>query len=168
MLINKVSRIYANSLNVNILVDLEKVLKTLQDSDDLKLVLLSPTVSLSQKNNIIDDVFGNIVGIEAINFLKVLAEKKHFNELENIIEVLKENINISSNIQNVVVISAVELNEVNKNRICSVLEEKLNKRINADWQVDENIIGGLIVKINDDVIDTSIKLKIEKIKGNLW
>lgn len=167
MLINKVSRIYANSLNVNILVDLEKVLKTLQDSDDLKLVLLSPTVSLSQKNNIIDDVFGNIVGIEAINFLKVLAEKKHFNELENIIEALKENINISSNIQNVVVISAVELNEVNKNRICSVLEEKLNKRINADWKVDENIIGGLIVKINDDVIDTSIKLKIEKIKGNL-
>ncbi|MBQ8168754.1 F0F1 ATP synthase subunit delta, partial [bacterium] len=63
-----------------------------------------------------------------------------------------------------------ELDEVYKQRITEKLNTKLNKNIVADWQIDESIIGGLIVQIDDDVIDTSIKNKLEniqKIKGNL-
>ena len=48
-------------------------------------------------------------------------------------------------------------------RINEKLHTRLQKNIIANWTTDENIIGGLIIKIDDDIIDNSLKNKLEKL-----
>ena len=59
------------------------------------------------------------------------------------------------------------MSEEYRERILQKLSEKLQKNIRPNWKVDENIIAGLIYRINDNVIDTSIKSKLDKLNKNL-
>ena len=72
-----------------------------------------------------------------------------------------------NNIQPVTVTSAIALTDEQKKGIAVKLEEKLKKQVQPRWNVDNGIIAGLIIKINDDVIDTSLKHKIDKISKDL-
>ena len=71
------------------------------------------------------------------------------------------------NIQPVEVVSAVELDEDTKNRIVQKLNARLGKTVQPEWDVDEDIIAGITVKINDDVIDMSLKSRIDKLSKSL-
>lgn len=170
-MITRTAKIYANALtdsdSTKSLKELELVMETFTSNTDLENVLLTPTISIEQKTEVLNDIFKNDLSERIMNFLKILIEKKHINELKAIIEALKDNIDAENGIKKVTVISAIELNNEIKNEITEILGKKLNKEINANWQIDEGIIAGLIVKIDDNVIDTSIKTKLDKIKGSV-
>ena len=152
--------------------DINTISQILKSSGDLKKILLTPAVPSEKKIEIIEDVFTSQVKPDILNFLKILAEKKRFDELDLIIEAFKKEYDEIQNLKCVTIISAVDLSDEYKAKIVSKLQEKLQKNIIADWQKDDSIIGGLVIKIDDDVIDTSIKNKLENlskniIKGNL-
>ena len=65
------------------------------------------------------------------------------------------------------IISAIELSEEQKSRIVEKLKTKLNKEIEPEYTVNADIIGGLIVEIEDRTIDCSIKSKFENMKKQL-
>lgn len=162
-----------NILTYNdILTDLETTKAIINSSVDLKNILLTPAVSVEQKTEIIEDVFKNQINPYTINFLKILADKKRFNEFDAIIEAYKHETDEINGIKRVEVISAIDLSDDYKKKISDKLQEKLQKKIYVNWQTDNSILGGLIINIDDNVIDTSIKNKLENlskniIKGNL-
>lgn len=176
--ISQTAKTYADALietnqsNDDILKDLETVSQIIENSNDLKTVLNTPAVPVEQKIEIINDIFKSQVSQNILNFLKILAEKKRFNEFEEIFQAFKNKFDKIQGIKRVTVISAIELSDEYKTRITDKLKEKLKKNIYADWQVDSEIIGGLIIRIDDNVINTSIQNKLENlskniIKGNL-
>ena len=107
------------------------------------------------------------MNVKIRDFLKILIEKKRFKELEGIVAAYQEELDKINNLQRVEVISAVELDDNSKQRIIEKLQKRLQKNVIAQWQTDEEIIGGLVVKINDDVIDSSLKNKLENLSKNI-
>lgn len=130
-------------------------------------VLENPAISDETKFSIIDEVFTKYVNEKIRDFLKILIEKKRFKELEGIVAAYQEELDKINNLQRVEVISAVELDDNSKQRIIEKLQKRLQKNVIAQWQTDEEIIGGLVVKINDDVIDSSLKNKLENLSKNI-
>ncbi len=182
MKISQTSKIYADALIQmsqdgsmtcdDILKDLETISTILKSSEDLKNVLITPAVPIEQKQEILTDIFTNQINSNMVNFLRILAEKKRFGEFEEITEAYKQELDEINGIKRILVISAVDLSEDYKQKIINKLQEKLHKTIYAAWQKDETVIGGLVIRIDDNVIDTSIKNKLENlskniIKGNL-
>lgn len=151
----------------DILANLESVIEICNESQELQDVLNNPAISDNKKYSIIDEVFCKDVNETIRNFLKILIEKKRFSELKGIVEGFKNVLDEIKNIQRVKVTSAVPLKDEFKTRIEEKLHNKLNKQIVADWSVDEDIIGGLVIKINDDIIDSSLKNKLENLSKNL-
>ena len=151
----------------DILKNLECILEICKTSNDLQNVLSNPSISDETKFSIINDVFHKDIDKKIIDFVKVLIEKKRFNELSGITEAYKKVLDNIKNIQRVDVVSAISLNDNFKNRIEEKLQKRLNKNIIANWLVDEDIIGGLIVKVDDDIIDSSLKNKLENLSKNL-
>jgi len=147
--------------------DLSAIQEILTSSQDLTFTLENPAISDEVKCSIVDEVFKNEIHAELLNFLKVLIEKKRFAEFAQIKADYEARLDEINNVQSVEVVSAVELSEDYKNKILQKLGEKLQKNIRPIWQVDENIIAGLIYRINDNVIDTSIKSKLDKLNKNL-
>ena len=74
------------------------------------------------------------------------------------------------NIHNIVkpiIISAIDLNEQQKQRLVSKLSLKLNKHIIPEYIINPQIIGGLIIELDDKTIDFSIQTKFENMKKQL-
>lgn len=147
--------------------DLATVSEILETSQDLRLTLENPTVSEEVKSQIIEEVFKNEVHPQVVSFLKVLIDKNRFSEFSQIKADYEIKLDDVNKIQAVEITSAVELSEEYRERILQKLGEKLQKNIRPNWKIDENIIAGLIYRINDNVIDTSIKSKLDKLNKNL-
>lgn len=147
--------------------DLATVSEILETSQDLRLTLENPTVSEEVKSQIVEEVFKNEVHPQVVSFLKVLIDKNRFSEFSQIKADYEIKLDDVNKIQAVEITSAVELSEEYRERILQKLSEKLQKNIRPNWKVDENIIAGLIYRINDNVIDTSIKSKLDKLNKNL-
>ena len=147
--------------------DLATVSEILETSQDLRLTLENPTVSEAVKSQIVEEVFKNEVHPQVVSFLKVLIDKNRFSEFTQIKADYEIKLDDVNKIQSVEITSAVELSEEYRERILQKLGEKLQKNIRPNWKVDENIIAGLIYRINDNVIDTSIKSKLDKLNKNL-
>ena len=94
------------------------------------------------------------------NFLKILIEKDRFGELEQIIEAYSIKVDELTGVQRTDIISAVELNDSQKQQIIGKLKNKLNKNIIPNWIIDKNIIGGLVIKYDNNIIDSCIKTKL--------
>ena len=147
--------------------DLTSIQDILDMAPELSEVLINPTVSYDIKADITNEIFQKEVQQPILNFLKILIDKKRFQEFSQIRAAYINKLNKNNNIQPVSVTSAVELTDEQKKNIIGKLEEKLKKQVQPHWNIDENIIAGLVVKINDDVIDTSLKNKINKISKEL-
>ncbi len=147
----------------NIKNDLNTVSDIIASSGELKNVLENITISTEIKNSIIDDVFKNQVDAKIVNFLKVITAKNKFNEFAEIKNEFENRYNDVKNIKPVDVTSAIELSDEQKNKITDKLRSKLNKEIIANWKIDSDIIGGLIIKIDDNVINSSLKNRLEKL-----
>lgn len=150
-----------------ILNDLNTVKTITSESCELVNVMENPSISINTKNEIINSVFSNQISDKIINFLKILIDKKRFYELNQIIQCYQAEVDAINNIQQVEVVSAIELTEDRKQKLTEKLKSKLNKQVNINWILDDDIIGGLIIKINDDVIDNSLKNKLETLSKNI-
>ncbi len=150
-----------------ILNDLQQVELLLQQSNDLNEVLKNPAINLEKKSEIIESVFGNEIDEHEKNFLKILIEKGRFNEFSGIISSLKNKFEDIKNEKEVTIISAVQLSEEQKSSILQKLGMRLQKKVLPAWKEDSNIIGGLVIQIDDNVIDMSILNKIESLSKNI-
>lgn len=139
----------------------------LNSSKELFEVLNNPIVSAVDKEEIVNSVFQNDTDEITRNFLKLLINKNRFSAIYDIIEEYNDEVDIVKNIKKVDVISAVELNDNKKAEIQNKLKEKLNKEINITYTLDKSVIAGLIYKIGDNVIDTSLAHKMEKFKKEI-
>jgi len=147
--------------------DLRDINDTIQSSDELKTLLIDPSITEDVKIDIIESIFADSVDARIINFLKILVSKKRIGEFPQIYADFIAKLNIIHNIQPVTVVSAVELSEDYKHRIVDSLNNKLGKSVQPEWQVEKDIIAGLTVKINDDVIDMSLKNRIDSLSKSL-
>jgi F-type H+-transporting ATPase subunit delta len=171
MMIQTSAKTYANSL-IKVSEDYDKILKNLEIlmdiikySQDFSNVIANHSIATKTKTEIIDEVFKNQVDEVVVNFLKIITEKGRFNELEQIVQAYKDEVDNIRNIKRVEVISVVELSEEQKQRLIEKLEKRIKAKVLVNWEKNEDIIGGLVVKFDDNVIDTSLKNKLEKLSN---
>ncbi len=147
--------------------DFENIREILNSSPELESVLNNPTITSEIKKDIVSEIFKNDIGETMMNFLKVLIDKKRFGELPQIHSAYIEKLNEIHNIQPVTVVSAVELSDNDKLQVIKKLEEKLHKTVQPEWELDTDIIAGLVIHIDDNLIDMSIRNRLAKLKKDL-
>lgn len=153
---------------VAIATDLAAIQLILNRSKDLYDALTNPLVNVEDKENIIDSVFVKDVDKLIINFLKLLVERNRFNLIYDVIAKFNLLLDDVNNVARVEVVSAVSLNENEKNIILEKLSQKIrDKQISVKYSVDESIIAGLVFKLGDDVLDTSVSHQLEELQKSI-
>lgn len=147
--------------------DLNTVLEVMKSAADFMHIMSNPAIDLNVKYSILDEIFNNKIDDKVLQFIKILTEKNRLGEFEEIRDSYLERVNEANNIKLVEITSAIELNDDFKTRITNKLGEKLNKTIVPEWSINPEIIAGLMFKIGDDIIDTSLKNKVESIGKNI-
>ena len=101
------------------------------------------------------------------NFLNLLVQKKRAALLPEIAEEFKIMVDEDKNISHGTVVSAVELDTDLQNKIQDTLEKITGKKVELTASVDPSIIGGVIAKVGDLVLDGSIRTQLASLKGSI-
>ena len=148
-----------------VLNDLNSLKKILIENKDLLLVIKSPLIKSKDKHNILNILLKKFDSNELTStFLKVLEKNKRFS---NLVLIINQFININSHNRGDIiadVTSANELNNEQKINVTKQLKSILGEKLSLNFNIDQDIIGGLIIKVGSKMIDTSIANKINKLK----
>ena len=148
-----------------VLNDLSLFKNLLIENKDLNLIVKSPLVNSQDKLSILAELIKKISANQiTLTFFKVLEKNKRFS---NLLSIINQFININSQKRGNVfadITSAEELNNEQKINITNQLKNILGNKLSLSFDIDKNIIGGLIVKVGSKMIDTSLANKINKLK----
>jgi len=147
--------------------DLETVKNILTQSKDLVEFLTNPTISVDDKKEIVNKVFSSEIDSLILNFIKVLVDKSRFDVFDEIFDAYNKSLDDINKISRIQVTSAFEMSEDAKKKLKEKLEEKLKKNVVLDLDINTGIIAGLVIKIGDNVIDMSLKHKLEDLSKNI-
>lgn len=114
--------------------------------------------------------FKNTIGVELESHLLasalLLIERDSFKYFRAILKKLLRLVNDELNVKTVVIRSAFALSDDQYDRLLNSLKKKYACEIEAVVEVDENLIGGLSVDFNSEVLDATVKTKLTSIIKN--
>ena len=151
----------------DILDDLREIADTINSSEDLSNVIENPSISTEEKQVVLCKLFQNSIMPIVYNFLFALNLRKRVSIILDIAVEFEKELEKFKNIARVNVTSAIELNDDRKEQIKAKIAEKLSKNVIINWGVDSDIIAGLIFKIDEVIIDNSIKHKLEDLSKTI-
>ena len=172
----KIARKYSNALlelavekNLasKVYEDLVFVCETVNSNEQLQEIFYSPIISQADKTEIISKLFSVHIEKITLDFLLLLIEANRTDALCEVLNQYEKSYNENNNIVKPIIISAIELNEQQKNKIVEKLQNKMIKTILPEYQINPEIIGGLVIELEDKTIDCSLKTKFENMKKQL-
>jgi len=140
---------------------------TIEEYTDLEKLLFHPGVTPVDKKKILQDIFSCSISEEIMNFMKLLIDKRREKYIRVIYNNFVELINKENEILEVEVISAVEISAELKDKLEQKLVNLSGYKIILKERVAPDIIGGLILKIGDRIIDGSIKHDLELLRDRI-
>ena len=156
-----------NNLSQKFDQELSYIKNTFDSSKDLMYFLTLPNIPLGEKKATLDQIFKDGISDYVLNILKLLTERNRIAVFPFVCEKYSDILNKQRNITIAEVITAVPVTEEEKSKVQQKLEKILKKSVVIDPKTDSDIIAGMIIKVDNKVIDGSIKTRLENFKKQL-
>ncbi len=150
-----------------ILKDIEYIHNTLEGSRELVLFLKSPVINFDDKIQALEKLFFEELEEPTRLFLKLLSRKDRINLLDQITEAFIEKYKEYAGIITVEVFVAQQLNSEQQELLHKNLEKKTQKKVDMNITVDKELKGGMAIRIEDTVIDGTVKHKLNELEESL-
>ncbi len=138
-----------------------RTVATALENKGLAGLLDSPQVPAAIKIETVETVLGDAVDPLAANLLALLATRNLANLVPGIIETFETLVDSHNGIERAEVISATPLDQDQEAAINAVLVKLVDKDVRLSTGVDPNILGGLVARVGDRVIDGSLRTKLQ-------
>jgi F-type H+-transporting ATPase subunit delta len=124
-------------------------------------MLDNPQVGRSQKGDLMLQIIGDKLNSKQQNLLKLLAENGRLRELPEVLQQFETFRAEAEGKIEAEVVSAFELNAEQEQTITDMLKSKLGRDVSITISTDESLIGGVVIKAGDTIIDGSMKSQLE-------
>ena len=132
-------------------------------SETVAKMLASPKLTAAQKGESFVTVCGDALNAQGQNFIRNLAANKRLGLLSAISELFEDfKAQLEQSVE-VDVTSAFELSEQTLNKLATALKTKLGREVSVIGSVDQSILGGVVIRAGDTVIDDSVKGRLAKL-----
>ena len=143
----------------------QAVIDIFKDNEDLVNVLKSPKVEKKEKEQLIENIFKKFVSEDITGLLVIMVSKDRQTKIVSTLEYFIKRIYEYKKIGVAYVTTARPLTDNQKLSIVSRLLSTTDYKMNYD--IDESLIAGMVIRIGDRVVDSSIKHKIDELTRNL-
>lgn len=144
--------------------DLMMIDQLFVDSDDFVQFIKDPSISPHHREGILNKIFKKKISSDTYQFLLFLSEKNRLSLLHEVIQCFDQLALSEQNIIRVNVFSKYLLERVQTIQLEKQLKEKLGKTIESHNSIDEDIIGGIRIKVSDTIYDYSMRYHLDKFK----
>lgn len=146
------------------LTDLREICELIDNNKDFYEVIKHPQISTKKKKQTFINIFKGKIDEELLSFLLILIEKDRILFLREKLNEMEKIHREKNNTLLAIVKTAVPLLDSEMTKLKTKLEEKYKKNIIITAEVDKSLLGGVYVRVGNDVIDGSIKSKLDEMK----
>ena len=147
--------------------DIETIFGICNNSPEFIYLLNSPVIKSSKKAELIETIFQTAVNQETLNFLMLITQNKRETEIPGICRNFLELSRKDQNIKTAMLFTAAEINPSVIDKIKSIIEKELNTNVELSTKVNHDMIGGIILRVDDKQYDASVATQLKKIKQQL-
>jgi len=117
----------------------------------------------AQQAHKLSQVCGEVLSVQVRNFIAILASNKRLALLPPVYELFAQYKANREKTIDVEVVSAFDLADGVRDRLALALGRKLERQVNVQTSTDSNLLGGVVIKAGDLVIDGSVRGKLDKL-----
>lgn len=140
---------------------------TLKQNEEFKNFLEHPLIPRSDKKDVIEKLFKDKVSPYLINLIKLLLDRNRMYIFSAIAQSFIKQFNKKFNIISAQIITAIDIDDHMKGVIQHKLSTLLSKHVDVNTKLDPDIIAGVVIKVEDKIIDGSIKGRLESIQRTI-
>jgi F-type H+-transporting ATPase subunit delta len=128
------------------------------------LLLKNPIVSHYHKLTILKQIFKGKVDASTMAIFEIITQKNREAILPLIAEDYLVQYELFKGIQKAYITTVTPLTAAQKAEFTQIIADKTGKKVEIIEKIDERIIGGYVLKVNDRQIDTSVKTRLNDLK----
>ncbi len=129
-------------------------------------IIGNPALSTAQVARLMTDVVGSLDSAQQ-NFVRLLADNERLSVIAEIAAHFEGLRNQHEGVLQAEIVSAFPIDEAQVQSIVSTLASKYGRNIKPTVSVDSSLIGGVAIRIGDEVIDASVRGKLAQMAGAL-
>ncbi len=173
--LNTIARPYAKAVFQQALADKDlagwetqiATLSAVCQSENVSKIVASPSITSKQQSDMLVEVCGDVLSEKGRNFVTVLAENKRLGLLPQIQHLFAELKANQERTVDVEVSTAFSLSDDIQQKLNEALTKKLERDIRVSTVVDKNLLGGILVRAGDIVIDGSVRGRLAKLTESM-
>ena len=138
--------------------------KLLEQNNELKQALSDQGVDKAQREKVLDELLADKVSPHTLGLLNFIVSQGRARQLPQILEQLSQ---LAADARQMVVAevrSAVPLDDAQQAELAKSLSSATKKKVTVKVIVDPSVLGGVVAKVGDTVIDGSIKHRLDQLK----
>jgi F-type H+-transporting ATPase subunit delta len=147
--------------------DVETLVQCIREISDFQFVIHSPVIRTSEKKALFTELFSPAFHSLTLSFITLLLDHRREDYLEGIARHFLTLMRKEQGVRTAGVITAVPLSESLRQSVLKLIGRKFNATVELKEEVDENLIGGFILRVGDQQIDASIATKLKRIEKDL-
>lgn len=141
--------------------EVKGILEILQDNGEFSKLMNHPKIVKEEKTAILEQVFKGRISDELLGLMRMLLVKNHYSEMESVFLYFMDRVKEYRNIGTAYVTSAFPLSDSQKKQVqAKLLDTTKYKAFEMNYEVDSSLIGGMVIRIGDRVVDSSVKTKL--------
>ena len=142
--------------------------KALAENPEFEKILVHPEIPKEHKLELVEKVFKGQVSNDLTGFLRIVVTKGRYKDLPAIFAYFTAKVKEYNKTGVAEVVSAVPLSEEQKKKIeQKLLDTTRYETMEIDYKVDEGAIGGLVIRIGDRIVDSTIRSRLASLTSNL-
>jgi len=148
--------------------EIKLMIDAFTEEKDFRIIINHPKLQKKEKINVLIKVFEGKVSDDLIGFLVLAVEKSRQDSIVDILKYTLAKIDEHNGFVTAYVTSAVILSQLDEELIINKLESQTSKKITLITSVDKSLIGGISIRINDRIVDNTIKALISRMARDVY
>jgi len=147
--------------------DIETLLQYIQEVPELQFLIQNPVIKSHEKIGLFRETFRNSFSELTFTFINFVLESRREEYLAGMCRYFLHLLKAEQGIQPAELVTAVPIDEKLRQSIIHMISRKFKRRVELNEKVDKEIVGGFILRVDDQQIDASISSKLNRIKNEL-
>ncbi len=135
--------------------------------DEMRTLVGNPRIEADELVELVCKAIGKGLGDESRNLVRLLVANRRLALLPRIAEIYEQLRAEAEHVIDAEVVSAAPLDKAQQDKIASALGKRLGREVRLHCREDEEVLGGVIIRAGDLVIDGSVRGQLERLSGAL-
>ncbi len=137
------------------------VVKAFTEFPDFYNIIKTPKINIEEKKMVLEETFKDSISQTLLNFLKIIIDKNRGTDILDIKRDFDLRVDAHNGVITATVESVIPLTEEQLESLANNLYQRTGKKVKISTALNPKLLGGVVVKMGDQIIDGSVRFKLD-------